>query len=98
MGAQRNGFIRTDNYRARVLKKLAGELGLPKLNFQVLRRTIATLAQTKGTVKDVQGILGHAKADTTVNVYMQPIEEGVKLTLESIYAELTAAPKLVEAS
>jgi integrase len=64
-GAGRNGFIRTDNYRARVLKPLAQELGLPKLNFQVLRRTIATLAQTKGGVKDVQEILGHSKSDAT---------------------------------
>lgn len=94
-GAKKNGFIRTDNYRARVLKKLAAVLGLKKLNFQVLRRTIATLAQTKGNVKDVQGILGHAKADTTVNVYMQEIEEGVKQTLNAIYAELTAVPKMV---
>lgn len=94
-GAKKNGFIRTDNYRARVLKKLAEELGLRKLNFQVLRRSIATLAQTKGSVKDVQGILGHTKADTTVNVYMQQIEEGVKQTLDAIYAELTARPKLV---
>ena len=97
-GAMKNGFIRTDNYRARVLKKLAGDLGLNKLNFQVLRRTIATLAQTKGNVKDVQGILGHNKADTTVNVYMQPIDEGVKQTLDAIYTELTARPKLVAVS
>jgi len=88
-GAKKNGFIRTDNYRARVLKKLAEDLELPKLNFQVLRRTMATLAQRKGGVKDVQGVLGHSKADTTVNVYMQPIEAGVKQTLDAIYAELT---------
>jgi integrase len=94
-GAKRNGFIRTDNYRARVLKKLAENLGLPKLNFQVLRRTIATLAQDKGRVKDVQQILGHSQADTTVNVYMQPIEEGVKQTLNAIYRELTEGPKAV---
>ncbi len=93
-GAKKNGFIRTDNHRARVLKKLAAELGLSKLNFQVPRRTVATLAQTKGSVKDVQGILGHSKADTTVNVYMQQIEEGVKQTLNSIYTELTVRPKL----
>ena len=88
-GATKNGFIRTDNYRARVLKKLAEHLQLPKLNFQVLRRTIATLAQTKGNVKDVQGVWGHSKADTTANVYIQTIEEGVKLTLDAIYAEVT---------
>jgi len=72
-----------------VLKKLATELGLPKLNFQVLRRTMATLAQTKGGVKDVQGVVGHSKADTTVNVYMQSIEASVKQTLDAIYSELT---------
>ena len=64
----------------------------------MLRRTIATLAQTKGNVKDVQGILGHTKADTTVNVYMQQIDEGVKQTLDAIYTELTARPKLVAVS
>jgi hypothetical protein len=73
-----------------VLRMLAAKLGLAKLNFQVLRRTMATLAQTKGGVKDVQGVLGHSKVDTTVNVYMQPIEAGVKSTLDAIYSELTA--------
>ena len=52
------------------------------------------MGQTKGSVKDVQDILGHAKADTTVNVYMQQIDEGVKQTLDAIYSELTARPKL----
>ena len=94
-GATKNGFIRTDNYRARVLKKLAKELGLRKLNFQVLRRTIAALAQTKGAVKDVQGILGHCHPDTTADVYMQMIEGGVKQALDAIYAELTAKSNLV---
>lgn len=83
---------------ARVLKKLGEKLGLTKLNFQVLRRTMATLAQTKGGIKDVQGILGHSKADTTVNVYMQQIEAGVKQTLDAIYVELTAKPKSAAAS
>jgi integrase len=76
-----------------VLARLVTELGLPKLNFQVLRRTMATLAQTKRGVKDVQGVLGHSKADTTVNVYMQQIEAGVKQTLDAIYSELTT-PKV----
>ena len=49
---------------------------------------MATLAQNMGGVKDVQGVLGHSKADTTVNVYMQPIEAGVKKTLDAIYSEL----------
>jgi hypothetical protein len=40
----------------------------------------------------VQGILGHSKADTTVNVYMQEIEASVKETQAAIYSELTARP------
>jgi integrase len=92
-GSTRNGFIRTENYRARVLKTLETKLSLPKLNFQVLRRTMATLAQTKGSIKDVQGILGHSRADTTVNVYMQEIEASVKQTQAAIYSELTVQPK-----
>ena len=78
----------TDNYRRRVLHKLADELKLPKLTFQVIRRTIATLAQKKGTVKDVQGLLRHSRAATTTDVYMQEIPESVQATINAIHAEL----------
>jgi hypothetical protein len=60
------------------------------LNLQVLRRTIATLARTKSSVKDAQGVLGHGKADITANVYIQPIESGVRQTLDGICSELVA--------
>jgi integrase len=68
----------TGNYRNRILTPLGERLGLPKLNFQVLRRTMATLAQKKGSVKDIQAHLRHAKADTTANEYMQELPESVK--------------------
>ena len=38
-------FMDTGNYRKRALHKLEAEMELPKLTFQVIRRTIATLAQ-----------------------------------------------------
>ena len=38
----------TGNYRKRVLRKLAEDLKLPKLTFQVIRRMMAILAQKKG--------------------------------------------------
>jgi hypothetical protein len=38
----------TGNYRNRVLNPLAEKLELPKLNFQILRRTMATQAQSMG--------------------------------------------------
>jgi hypothetical protein len=47
---------------------LARNPELPKLTFQVIRRTIATLAQKKGTVKDVQGVLRHSRTATTTDV------------------------------
>jgi integrase len=82
------GFLDTDNYRKRVLHKLARDLNLPKLTFQVIRRTIATLAQKKGTVKDVQGALRHSRTATTMDVYMQEIPASVQSTINSINREL----------
>ena len=46
-------------------------------------------------VQGIQGIFGHSKADTTVNVYMPQIDDSVKQTLDAIYSELMARPKLM---
>jgi integrase len=78
------GFLDTDNYRKRVLHKIARELQLPKLTFQVIRRTITTLAQKKGTVKDVQGMMRHSRTAITTDVYMQEIPASVQSTINSI--------------
>lgn len=86
-------FVDTGNYRKRVLHRLAVDLELPKLTFQVIRRTIATLAQKKGTVKDVQGVLRHSRAATTTDVYMQEIPKSVQATVDSINAELRKRSK-----
>ena len=85
---EEGGFLDTDNYRKRVLHKIARELQLPKLTFQVIRRTIATLAQKKGTIKDVQGVMRHSRAATTTDVYMQEIPASVQSTINSINSEL----------
>src|SRR6202789_4506417 len=82
------GFLDTDNYRKRVLHKVARELQLPKLTFQVIRRTIATLAQKKGTIKDVQGVMRHSRTALTTDVYMQEIPASVQSTINSINSEL----------
>jgi hypothetical protein len=78
----------SSNYRHRMLHKLARELDLPKLTFQVIRRTIAMLGKTKGHVKDIQGMMRHSKASTTTDVYMQSLEPEVRTAINSIYAEL----------
>ena len=86
----------SNNYRKRVLHRLAQELELPKLTFQVIRRTIATLAQKKGTVKDIQGVLRHSRMATTTDVYMQEIPESVQKTVDAISVELRLLPNLEE--
>jgi integrase len=85
----RGGFMDTGNYRNRVLNPLAERLEIPKLNFQILRRTMATQAQSMGSVKDIQAHLRHAKADTTANEYMQELPESVKRMVGEVYAMLT---------
>ena len=64
-----------------------------KLNFQVLRRTAATLAQHKGSVKDVQSLLRHREADTSANVYMQAIPESARKMVNSVYDDLVKTEK-----
>ena len=82
------GPLDPSNFRKRVLHKLAEELELPKLTFQVIRRTIATLAQKLGSSKDVQGFMRHETTDTTENVYMQS-PPGSAYALDAIHAELS---------
>jgi integrase len=62
----------------RSLEAFGRRAWIPKLNFQVLRRTMATRAQNLGSVKDIQSHLGHSRADTTANEYMQELPESVQ--------------------
>jgi integrase len=94
---RKGGFIDPQNYRKK-MRKLGEELGLPKLTFQVIRRSIATLGQKKGTPKDIQGVLRHSRLSTTTDVYMQEISESVKATVAAINKELRLKPKTAEAS
>jgi hypothetical protein len=61
-----------------MLKPLAEKLGIEKLNFQILRRTMATQAQRMGSVNDIQAHLRHARPDTTAYEYMQELPESVQ--------------------
>ena len=84
------GPMDSSNYRHRVLHKLAEELGFPKLNFQVIRRTIATLGKTKGHPKDIQGLMRHSRLATTMEIYMQSLQKEVRTAINSIHDELVA--------
>jgi integrase len=94
---RKGGFIDPQSYRKK-MRKLGEDLGLPKLTFQVIRRTIARLGQKKGTPKDIQGVLRHSRLSTTTDVYMQEIPESVKATVAAINQELRLKPLAAEAS
>jgi hypothetical protein len=74
-----------------VLKLVARDLGLPKLIFQVIGRSVFTwsLHDRMGTLKDVQGVLRHTRAETTADVCAQIIPEECG-TVEAIDARLTS--------
>lgn len=72
-----------------MLHRLAKDLELPKLTFQVIPANDCH-AQKKGTVKDAQGVLRHSRTATTTDVYMQEISESVQATVNSIHSELKA--------
>ncbi len=78
------GFITKENYQRRVLVSLAERAGIEVLNFQVLRRTVATHAQSLGSPKDISTIMRHKKTETAQQHYIQAIEETVKQTTEKL--------------
>jgi integrase len=85
-----DNFLNKENILFRVFRPVAEKLGLAALNFQTLRRTAATLAQSKGSVKDVQSMLRHRTADISANEYMQVVPESARNMVNSVYEELHA--------
>ena len=77
--------MRGGNFLRRQLKPIAISLGIdPHLvTFQVLRRSFATRNQKRGSLKDVQEHLRHARIETTGNVYVQAIPESVRSMVEA---------------
>jgi integrase len=77
-----------ENYQRRVLTPLAEAAGISKVNFQILRRTVATHAQHLGSPKDIQTILRHKKAETAQQHYVQVIDASVKAAVEKLATKL----------
>jgi integrase len=81
-------FFWKENYQRRVLTPLADTAGISKVNFQILRRTVATHMQHLGSTKDIQTIMRHKKAETAAQHYVQVIDESVKATTERLAGKL----------
>jgi integrase len=91
---ERGNFLHKENILRRVLKPVQEKLGLPVLNFQVMRRTMATLSQSSGSVKDVQTHLRHKSPNVAASEYMQSIPESSKKMVNSVYDALMTKPSV----
>lgn len=60
--------------------------GVPLVNYQVLRRTVATHVQ--GSAKDTQTLLRHTKPQTAQAEYVQPMEESVRSAVDKLAGTL----------
>jgi integrase len=67
-----------ENYQRRVLNALAKKAEISKLNFQILRRSVATHMQCLGSPQDIAGLLRHTRPQTAAEHYVQIIPESVR--------------------
>jgi len=82
--------MRDNNILVRHIKPAARKLGIPWVNWQVLRRSCATWLQQAGVdVKDAQGIMRHSRASTTQDVYQQLVPESQRSAVQklTVYVE-----------
>jgi integrase len=64
-------------------------LGLKRVTWLTLRRTYSSWAHQKGVPgKVVAQLMGHAKVDTTLNVYTQVIDGALRAAVDKVGAEL----------
>jgi integrase len=78
------GPLNADNYLARVLIPLAKTAGIEHINFQQLRRSVATHAQHLGSLKDVSSLLRHKQMQTTEEIYIQTLQATVRDVTEKL--------------
>ncbi len=83
-----------ENYQRRVLAVIAKKAEVPRVNFQIIRRTVATWANSLGTLKDTQTIMRHKRMQTTQDNYVQAIDATVKQTLEKLDSTFNPALRL----
>ena len=85
--------ILKENFIRHRLKPAGTSAGVPWINFQVLRRSFATLAHDTGaSLKDVQGQLRHSHVSTTADIYTQSLPESVRAAVESVIDRLIGEP------
>jgi integrase len=77
--------MRDNNILVRHIKPAARKLGLPFVNWQVLRRSFATWLKMAGAdVKDAQSLMRHSRASTTLDIYQQFIPESERRVVDKL--------------
>jgi integrase len=77
--------MRDNNILVRHIKPAARAMGLPWVNWQVLRRSFATWLKIKGAdIKDAQALMRHSRASTTLDIYQQFIPESQRRVVDRL--------------
>lgn len=81
--------ISPNNVLRRSIFPACTQLGLPRATWLTFRRTYSSWSHDKGVPgKVVAQLMGHAKVDTTLNVYTQVLDGSVRGAVERIAGEL----------
>ena len=77
--------MRDNNILVRHIKPAARKIGLPWVNWLVLRRSFATWLKMAGAdVKDAQALMRHSRASTTLDIYQQFIPESERRVVDKL--------------
>lgn len=77
--------MRDNNVLVRHIKPAAKALGIPWVNWQVLRRSFATWLKLAGAdVKDAQALMRHSRASTTLDIYQQFVPESQRKVVDNL--------------
>ena len=83
----KGGPMRDNNILVRHIKPAARKLGIPWVNWQVLRRSYATWLLMVGTdPRDRQSLMRHSRFTTTAEVYEQDLPESQRRAVEKLAA------------
>ena len=81
------------NWVNRNLRPTADKLGI-RVNCQIMRRTLATLAnEAGGDLKDIQAQMRQARSATTADICVQPIPRSVRESVEALDRVLLDGPR-----
>ena len=81
--------ISPNNVLRRWIFPACAALNLPNATWLTFRRTYSSWAHDKGVpAKVVAQLLGHAKVDTTLNVYTQVLDDSLRRAVEAVGTEL----------